>query len=234
MARYHGDFRDFHTDDQYRDNRSKQQQQQALMQSQRSAEASAQMVYEVFGNVIAILEEVEQRELKTKSFRQQLPRSEIYLPSQSHKQDKDVTTILEAQLLLLESQLKTCRSEIRNKVKDDLLKQTYQWNGERQDHKLPNDHRTDHYVTKLVEIITDGSTSHPDKFRQSPGDIKGVTQKDMEHVLGAQHKIVQLDRQFEDPTRKAQPPRIRYGDVRKGAERVRSTRRHYGDEQDMK
>lgn len=201
-----------------------QTQKQAYMQQLRSTEASAQMVYEVYGNVIAILEEVEQRELKSKSHPKQLHRSEIYLPNQSHKQDKDVTTILEAQLLLLQSQMRTCRLEIRDKVREQLLDSTLQWTAERHDQQLPTDHLTDHYAAQLIEILSTGSTNHPDKFRQSPGDVRGVTQKDMEYVIGAQHKTAELDRLFEDPTQKAKIPRIRSGDVRKGAERIRSTR----------
>lgn len=46
------------------------------------------MVYEVFGNCIAILEEYEQREQKTN----RLTRSNIAMVDQSHKGEKDVST----------------------------------------------------------------------------------------------------------------------------------------------
>lgn len=48
------------------------------------------MVYEVYGNCIAILEEFEQREQKSN----RLTKSNISLPDQSHKEDYDVSTIV--------------------------------------------------------------------------------------------------------------------------------------------
>ncbi|WAR20298.1 hypothetical protein MAR_002136 [Mya arenaria] len=62
------------------------QQIQKQDQLQRSAEASKQMLFAVFGNVLSILEEHEKR-----TSVRRLPKSDIELPDQSWKTDEDVS-----------------------------------------------------------------------------------------------------------------------------------------------
>jgi hypothetical protein len=48
------------------------------------------MLYGVFGNVITMLEEYEQRELAQFQMQHNMPKSEIYIPDQRHKTFDDV------------------------------------------------------------------------------------------------------------------------------------------------
>ncbi|XP_063405636.1 uncharacterized protein LOC134689598 [Mytilus trossulus] len=199
-----------------------QQQAQELKHCQRSADASAQMVYEVFGNCIAILEEYEQREQKTS----RLSKSNIAMVDQSHKSEKDVKRIVEAQLLMLETQIKSCRDDVRDTVIQQLKDSTMEWCGERHDRQLPTDTITDKFAGQIYEILSRGRTSHPKEFYQKPGDVQGVGIDQMQQVLAAQHKIGEHDRQFEgSSTKKAKKPSVRSGDRKKGAERLRTVRK---------
>ncbi|XP_060584564.1 uncharacterized protein LOC132740638 [Ruditapes philippinarum] len=66
-------------------------QSQMQGQLQRSTEASKQMLYGTFGNLIASLEEFEQRELKEQRTSKSLSRSNIAIPDQRHKNFEDVS-----------------------------------------------------------------------------------------------------------------------------------------------
>lgn len=180
------------------------------------------MVYEVYGNCIAILEEYEQREQKTS----RLSRSNIAMVDQSHKGEKDVKRIVEAQLLMLETQIKSCRDDVRENVIQHLKESTMEWCAERHDQQLPTDSYTDKFAGQIYEILSRGRTTHPKDFYQKPGDIADVSKEEMQHVLAAQHKIGENDRKFEgNSSRKAKTPSVRSGDKKKGAERLRTVRR---------
>ncbi|XP_052086064.1 uncharacterized protein LOC127723458 [Mytilus californianus] len=199
-----------------------QQQAQQLQYCQRSADASAQMVYEVYGNCIAILKEYEQREQKTS----RLTRSNIEMVDQSHKDENDVKRIVEAQLLMLETQIKSCRDDVRDNVTQQLKDSTMEWCAERHDKQLSTDSYTDKFAGQIYEILSRGRTTHPEDFYQKPGEVADVSIEEMQLVLSAQHKIKENDRKFEgNPTRKAKTPSVRSGDKRIGAERLRTVRR---------
>ncbi|XP_052225190.1 uncharacterized protein LOC127840814 [Dreissena polymorpha] len=134
---------------------------QAQRQEQRSLEASKQMVYSVYGNVISILEEYEQRDSPGKRF----ARSDIHIPDQSRKGKDDVESIVETQLLLFETQLKACPSEVRNLLGEELKQKTIKWVAVRhgQTHS-----KTDKFIAQLYEILAKGRTDHAFHSRPRP------------------------------------------------------------------
>ena len=72
---------------------------------------------------------------------------------------------LEAQLILFETQMKSCSSEIREDVRQTLKEHTLKWNSARAELQLQKG-AIDEYLAKLYQILAVGSTSHPDDFHR--------------------------------------------------------------------
>ncbi|XP_052227136.1 uncharacterized protein LOC127841968 [Dreissena polymorpha] len=192
-------------------------QNQAQRQDQRSKEASKQMVYSVYGNVISILEEYEQRESPGKRF----ARSDIHIPDQSRKGKDDVESIVETQLLLFENQLKACPSEVRNQLGDELKQKTIKWVAVRhgQTHS-----KTDKFIAQLYEILERGRTSHAFHSRPRPDITTEVMRENIPHLMRGKHDQATIDQSFrDDRNRKAVAPNVRAGPVdslKRGSERL--------------
>lgn len=193
-------------------------------QSFRSAQASTQMVYEVYGNVISILEEFEAREIagKVSTRNRSLPRSDIYIPDQSHKANQDIERILQTQLLVFQTHLfSACRPEVRNKVVDELKEATKRWIAVRNDKHVKNS-KTDEYAAQLYEILLKGKTIHPQVFSQRPDIDERNLQIAAHQYFEGDHRRAQLDLDFaRNPSKKASMPPVRWGSSSEsGIERI--------------
>ncbi|XP_076082415.1 uncharacterized protein LOC143053494 [Mytilus galloprovincialis] len=193
---------------------------QAEEQIFRNAQASKQMVYEVYKNVVGTLEEFESRiaDKKTK----QLQRSMEIKPEFALRTNKEIQRQLETQIFILEDQLHTCDISIREEVKQDLQHLTIQWIGHREEEKVPKND-ADTFAGKLFEILSKGSTSHPAEFLQSPGSIPNIEPGHIQQVLNAQHKANMFDKKFRKSANKvAIIPEVRHCvDLYKGEKRLR-------------
>ncbi|XP_052228699.1 uncharacterized protein LOC127842939 isoform X2 [Dreissena polymorpha] len=107
------------------------QKTQAMMQMQRAAEASKQMLYGVYGNFISILEEYEARTHEAKAVRSKIP-----IPDQSKKNLDDVQSIVETQLLLFETQQRACPKAISQSVNKELRQKTLHWAAVREEQNM--------------------------------------------------------------------------------------------------
>ncbi|CAC5387687.1 unnamed protein product [Mytilus coruscus] len=199
-------------------------QKQQQVERLRSIEASKQMVFEVYGNTIGILEEFERRESKNKSIK----RSQVQIPDQSGKDDNDVQTILQAQILILQTQMKTCDTRIRKEVSDDLRDKTLRWVASREKQRIA-DGETDIFVGQVFEVISNKEAQHPKKFYRSPASIENVTMNDMATAVSQQARIGVLDTEYVDHQKKAKIPNIRKDDIILGIERFRRNNKHLID-----
>ncbi|XP_053391839.1 uncharacterized protein LOC128554595 [Mercenaria mercenaria] len=200
--------------------------QQFAMQKQlqRSVEASKQMLYGVFGNVITILEEYEKREMAKYQMQQQMPKSKIPIPEQSDKSFEDVRSIVETQLLLFETQTKVCPPEAISEVLEDLKRRTISWSAVRTEKGIKEVHATDFYVTKLYEILATGKTEHPPLERQ---EVSEETMREgFQAMLHGDHDREKLDREFKkDKDKKAIAPETRESEMfHDGAKRISQAR----------
>ncbi|KAH3783514.1 uncharacterized protein LOC127842220 [Dreissena polymorpha] len=180
------------------------QQSMAMKQMQRAAEASKQMLYGVYGNVVSILEEYEARTQKMKA-----ERSKIELPDQSRKTVEDVQSIVQTQLLLFETQQRACPKDVSASVNKELRKKTIHWAAVREEHKMEVSD-TDKYICQLYEVLVKGKTKHEilDKPRDpvSPETIRD----NLQHILKGKHDASEIDKQFKkDDTKKAVSPQTR-------------------------
>ncbi|VDI49330.1 Hypothetical predicted protein [Mytilus galloprovincialis] len=192
---------------------------QAHQQIFRNAQASKQMVYEVFKNVIGTLEEFESRTAGKNTAK--LPRSIEKKEAFALRTKNDIRGQLETQLFLFQSQLQSCDTSILEDVKGDLLDCTVKWMSSRANKKVPmND--TDRFAGKLAEILTEGLTSHPEAFKQSPGSIPNIGQEELQHVFSAQYETRELDNAFRNnPDKQAIAPEARACvDTEEGAQRL--------------
>ncbi|XP_052227135.1 uncharacterized protein LOC127841967 isoform X2 [Dreissena polymorpha] len=182
-------------------------QHQAQLQGQRSMEASKQMLYKVYGNVISILEEYEQRDSPGKRF----ARSDIHIPDQSRKGKDDVESIVETQLLLFETQLKACPSEVRNQLGEELKQKTIKWVAVRHGQTQS---KTDKFIAQLYEILAKGRTDHAFHSRPRPDITPEVMRENIPFLMRGKHDQATLDHSFrDDGNRKAVAPNVRAGPV---------------------
>ncbi|XP_052768398.1 uncharacterized protein LOC128208815 isoform X2 [Mya arenaria] len=170
-------------------------QKQDQVSLQRSKEASKQMLYGVFCNVIAILEEFEQRERPDRC--RPLESSRLKISDQRRKSNEDIKHILETQLLLFEKQSNSCPAEVRNEVVEELKKKVLQWAGFRADENC-EDQRTDIYVAQLYEILVRGKSDHNCYHRPSPEVSERTIQETMPYIMSGKHDQMELDREFKD------------------------------------
>lgn len=187
---------------------------QSLMQGQlqRSTEASKQMLYGTFGNLVASLEEFEQRELKEKGISKRLSRSNIAIPDQRHKKFADVKSNVETQILLFETQSKACPPEVRAALLEDLKRKTIAWAAVRSEKGLPENQETDRYISKVYEILAKGRTDHD--IPSSKGISEGVMRDSFQAITYGDHDRQELDRSFKrDPHKKARAPDTRHSEM---------------------
>ncbi|XP_052227128.1 uncharacterized protein LOC127841964 [Dreissena polymorpha] len=195
------------------------QQSMAMKQMQRAAEASKQMLYGVYGNVVSILEEYEARTQKMNA-----ERSKIELPDQSRKTVEDVQSIVQTQLLLFETQQRACPKDVSASVSKELRKKTIHWAAVRAEHNMEVCD-TDKYICQLYEVLVKGKTKHEilDRLRDpvSPETIRD----NFQHILKGKHDASEIDKQFKtDDTKKAVSPQTRRSEqddaLRLGATRM--------------
>ncbi|KAH3783511.1 uncharacterized protein LOC127842219 [Dreissena polymorpha] len=198
-------------------------QQQAMLQMQRAAEASKQMLYGVYGNFVSILEEYEARTQKTKA-----ARSNIALPDQSKKSVDDVQSIVQTQLLLFETQQRACPKEVSQSVNKELRKKTLHWAAVREEkHMKPND--TDKYICQLYEVLVKGKTKHEILEKPSKPVSAATIKENVKHIFKGKNDAMEIDQQFkQDDKKKATSPETRRSELddayEKGAKRMKVTR----------
>ncbi|XP_052227588.1 uncharacterized protein LOC127842216 isoform X1 [Dreissena polymorpha] len=198
-------------------------QQQAMLQRQRAAEASKQMLYGVYGNFVSILEEYEARTQKTKA-----ARSNIALPDQSKKSVDDVQSIVQTQLLLFETQQRACPKEVSQSVNKELRKKTLHWAAVREEkHMKPNE--TDKYICQLYEVLVKGKTKHEILEKPSKPVSAATIKENVKHIFKGKNDAMEIDQQFkQDDKKKATSPETRRSELddayEKGAKRMKVTR----------
>ncbi|XP_053390660.1 uncharacterized protein LOC128553505 [Mercenaria mercenaria] len=193
-------------------------------QLQRSVEASKQMLYGVFGNVITILEEYERRELAKYRMEHNMPKSDIYIPDQTHKNFEDIKSNVDTQLLLFETQTKACPPEALAEVLDELKRRTLAWSAVRQEMGIKEIQQTDYYMSKLYEILAKGATNHGPVESQEV--TEGVMKESFQAIMYGDHDRAELDREFKNnPDKKATGPNTRSSEMlQDGASRLSRAR----------
>ncbi|CAH1796834.1 unnamed protein product [Owenia fusiformis] len=211
-------------------------QQQTTLQMHRSLQASKQMAYDVYANVVTAIEELEAREIngKTteakdisgKSKKKKVPRSGAHLPDQGFKDFRAVKEGVKAQLIIFQTHLKNCPPGVVAEIRDELKERTMGWMAVRQEHNLPES-EADKMAGKLFEILATGQTPHSySKSQLERGTMSGrELNENFGKIMVGNHKRAELDRNFrEDPDRKAEIPNIRSGNYpHYGAERMSNT-----------
>ncbi|XP_052227855.1 uncharacterized protein LOC127842404 [Dreissena polymorpha] len=180
-------------------------QRQDQIQRQRSHEASKQMLFGVYCNVVSTLEEYEARTNRGTT----MPKSNINLPDQSRKTLKDVRWNVQTQLLVFEEQSKACPTEVKHEVNKTLRKKTLIWAAVREENKLEIED-TDYFICQLYEILVKGKTRHAflDKPRK-PTSYKTI-QDTIPIIMIGKHNTAMLDETFKkDPKTIASSPMTR-------------------------
>ncbi|XP_052227129.1 uncharacterized protein LOC127841965 isoform X2 [Dreissena polymorpha] len=190
------------------------------MQIRRSKEASKQMLFGVFSNAMAILEQFETRESPHKT----LEKSFLYIPDQRGKSDEDIRSILETQILLFETQTKSCPAHVKAEVAEELRRKLLDWMAIRADNDC-NIADTDRFAAKMYEILATGHTTHAFHNRPSRPHSAATIRESMPHILGGLHSARQLDEDFRThEAKKAMSPdtrRSRSGNaIKAGAKRI--------------
>ncbi|XP_013412279.1 uncharacterized protein LOC106175017 [Lingula anatina] len=133
---------------------------QAQRQQFRSLQASKQMLYDVYEQNMGMIEELEARDSaemsqKTEGFIPYM-RSKIRLPTQKHKARTDVTAIIEAEIVCLQTQLMVAPKEVVASATEELIKKTLLWLAHRQDMAAPLAH-CDGYAVNVLELLLHGN-----------------------------------------------------------------------------
>lgn len=200
----------------YRDQSSRKTQMQS--QLQRSVEASKQMLYGTFENLIASLEEYERREQNQKGISKPLNRSNIRTPDQRRKNFEDVKSNVETQILLFETQSKACPPEVLTALKEELRHRVLGWTAVRSD--IPGLHATDGYIAKVYEILARGKTDH--NIPTCKNVTEDVMRDSFQAIINGDHDRQKLDSSFKnDPRKKAAAPDTRHSEMfEEGARRI--------------
>ncbi|KAH3781084.1 hypothetical protein DPMN_158909 [Dreissena polymorpha] len=201
-------------------------QEQMLMKKKRPEEASKEMLYRVYGNVIAMLEEYERRQDG-----KQMPKSKIDISDQSWKNDKDVQANVESQLVVFEAQLKACPPKVSSELKKELRISTIEWAATRAERMTDRFSDSDMYISQVFEILVDGRTHHQIFDEKREKLSRETANNTMSAFFAGKHTASQIDKKYEsDPSQKASPPQIRTtsGDfeLHSGAERIRHFKPH--------
>ncbi|CAG2240446.1 unnamed protein product [Mytilus edulis] len=182
---------------------------QTQSQKQRSMEASKEKIYRIHGNVINILEELEERTQRSRG-KKPLPKSKTDYYDHSEKDDETVDEVVQGQLITFQSIIKACDPRVKQSVKDELEKKTKKWMEVRRQEGADRDD-IDRYAHMMLDIITHGQTSHSKDFLKSKSvNHDAFTHEDVQTIITASHKSAAVDREFQrDPNRKAKPYEIR-------------------------
>ncbi|XP_052227379.1 dentin sialophosphoprotein-like isoform X4 [Dreissena polymorpha] len=189
-------------------------QYQMTKKMQRHAEASKDMLFRVFENVIKIIEEYENR-----IDEQQIPSSHIQIPDKPNRTDDDVRIIVEAQLLVFEFHKNSCPPEVTDDVIKMLRENVIMWAAVRD---CPTS-CTDKYIAKLYEILVSGKTDHAVIDKLGERVSASTIQKTLPLIMKGKGISMQLDASYENnPDKKAEHPKIRQtgNPLEKGAERI--------------
>ncbi|XP_052097112.1 uncharacterized protein LOC127732098 [Mytilus californianus] len=177
-------------------------------QQQRSMEATKERIYKIHGNVINILEELEDRQQK-KSKKELLPKSGTDYYDHSEKCDDTANEVAQGQLIACEAVLKGCDPQIKDSLRKELEEKTRKWLAVRQSKNLPKD-IVDTYAEMALEIITRGKTKHATEFTEFKSKEHPMTPDDVNLLMTGQYKASEVDKEYaKDPQRKAKSPSIR-------------------------
>ncbi|XP_013415739.1 uncharacterized protein LOC106177497 [Lingula anatina] len=199
---------------------------QAQRQQFRSLQASKQMLYDVYEQNMGMIEELEARDStemsqNTGGFMPYI-RSKISLPTQKHKARTDVTAIIEAEIVCLQTQLMVAPKEVVASATEELIKKTLLWLAHRQDMAAPLAH-CDGYAVNVLELLLHGNAEiqrrekGPNAGRLDEDTVNGV----MGGFQGAKHKQKLQDEEFRRDEKK-QP---KLSDIRGGKSLLSGVRR---------
>ncbi|KAH3781206.1 uncharacterized protein LOC127841183 [Dreissena polymorpha] len=194
-------------------------QTQKQDQLARQKEASKEMLYRVYENVIGTLEEFERR-CNKRHTKEKLVVSEIDFPDQSDKSDRDVKANMDVQLLLFEEHRKSCPPKFTKEVNGELRMKTIYWAAARGETELDE---TDEYTTNLYEILVKDKTHHAvlDQPRQ-PVEHKTMRQT-LQFIMKGNAKAMEIECEYQtDPDKMAKDPKTRKTAIRPyvGANRI--------------
>ncbi|XP_013401106.1 uncharacterized protein LOC106166992 [Lingula anatina] len=199
---------------------------QAQRQQFRSLQASKQMLYDVYEQNMGMIEELEARDSSEMSKKTEgiIPylRSKIRLPTQKHKARTDVTAIIEAEIVCLQTQLMVAPKEVVASATEELIKKTLLWLAHRQDMAAPLAH-CDGYAVNVLELLLHGNAEiqprekGPNAGRLDEDIVNGV----MGGFQGAKHKQKLQDEEFRRDEKK-QP---KLSDIRGGKSLLSGVRR---------
>ncbi|KAI8521969.1 Calcium-activated potassium channel subunit alpha-1 [Branchiostoma belcheri] len=126
-----------------------------------------------------------------------LGRSDVTLPDQSDKTERDLKAVMEGELACLQAQLRFCPPEVRDETRGELVEKTLGWIAEREEKGVKTG-MVDKYASNLLETLL---TAGEEAILAGVGALQ----------IG-QHRGAEQDRRFhDDPTRKARCPKIRTG-----------------------
>lgn len=198
------------------------QRQQILLQ--RPKEASKQMVYDVFGNVIGILEEFERREMIRHNLPLDVQKSKIDISPQDYKQDEDIRAILQTQMVSFENIIHFCPTDIFSEMVEELRFKVIGWAAVREEYfmrmKLTFDSETDYFLAKMYELLVTGRTDH-EPLKSEPFTAETMLSGVQAYMKG-QNKTFKLEEKFKrDPESRSKAPNIRTNEIlRKGIQRL--------------
>ncbi|XP_052768411.1 uncharacterized protein LOC128208825 isoform X1 [Mya arenaria] len=177
----------------------------------RQTEASKQMLYGVFGNVITILEEHEKR--TSAVGKKKMKQSDITIPDQSWKTNADVKANLETQLLLFQTQSKACPEKVKLSVNRELRRKTIAWFGVREESNIDID-ETDIYACRLYEILVQGATKHEILDKPRTQVTEKTIRETLPKIFKGKNDARELDDSFKKDThKKAEAPKTRQAEV---------------------
>ncbi|XP_052225792.1 uncharacterized protein LOC127841181 isoform X4 [Dreissena polymorpha] len=185
----------------------------------RQMEASKELLYRVYENVIGTLEEFERR-CNKRHTKQKLVVSEIDFPDQSDKSDRDVKANMDVQLLLFEEHRKSCPPEFTKKINGELRMKTIYWAAARGEMGLDE---TDEYTTNLYEILVKDKTHHA-VLDQPRKPVEHKTMRDtLQFIMKGNAKAMEIECEYQtDPDKMAKDPKTRKTKIRPyvGAKRI--------------
>ncbi|XP_035671280.1 uncharacterized protein LOC118412501 [Branchiostoma floridae] len=145
-----------------------------------------------------------------------LGRSDVTLPDQSGKTERDLKAVMEGELACLQAQLRFCPPEIRDQTRDELVEKTLGWMAKREE-KGTKTGMVDRYASNLLETLLTGETTLGVRDtgrnrRSSPAGEEAILAGVGALQIGQRYGADQDRRFHDDPNRKARCPKIRTGD----------------------
>lgn len=199
-----------------------QKDDQILLQT--SKEASKQMVYNVFGNVIGILEEFERREMIRNNIVWNVQKSNIDISPQDYKQDEDIRAILQTQMVSFEHMKHFCPEDLFEEMVGELRLKVIGWAAVREEclrqEQLNFEFETDFYLAKLYELLVTGKTDH-EPPKPEPFTEKTILFGVQACMKGQDQTLKLLEKFKQDPDSRSQAPYVRTTEIlRKGIQRL--------------